>query len=430
MDNALLTAVSRPDYVELAKEYPELATFMVDTQYRFESIESVYALTKVLLEKHFGLKVSLDRTHLCPRVANRLDYVLWILDVVKSGDTGRDATTDTERDTFGISLTALDIGVGASGIYPLLGCTLDSRIRFWGTDVSQSSIDWLRSNLAQNPNVGSRITVQHVDPSSPFFALCQPPSSVHFNFTMCNPPFYESVSELEQLRALKRADPYTAENCAADNELFTDGGELSFTLRMVEESVTVHNCIDWFSTMVGRKSTLEAVVTRLRELNIPNYALHEIAHGKTKRWVVAWSFGDCHVKDDLCRLSGPLKYLNPPRTEVTITNINQSGQTINAGDLFAQTIAQLRQNGAQALAKKLDVSSSSWTVRTPGDVWSRTFRRRQSKGEAVVESPAEFALTMSNTYHSLHVRWLKGRDVKLFESFSGCLARSLQGTLH
>lgn len=62
-------------------------------------------LAYALLSRDFGLKLEIPLDSLIPPIPNRLDYVLWVRDLV--GEKGH----------------GVDIGTGASCIYPLLGCS-------------------------------------------------------------------------------------------------------------------------------------------------------------------------------------------------------------------------------------------------------------------------------------------------------------------
>ena len=42
--------------------------------------------------------------------------------------------------------------------------------------------------------------------------------------------------------------------------------------------------------MLGKLSSVSALVSQLKEHDIENYALTEFTQGMTKRWGIAWSF--------------------------------------------------------------------------------------------------------------------------------------------
>ena len=110
------------------------------------------------------------------------------------------------------------------------------------------------------------------------------------DFAMCNPPFYESAAELEDLARAKSRPPRSA--CTgAYVEMVTPGGEVAFVRRMIEESVVLGKRVRWYSTMLGKLSSLERLVPVLAEHQVRNWAVTEFVQGgKTRRWALAWSW--------------------------------------------------------------------------------------------------------------------------------------------
>lgn len=68
------------------------------------------------------LTVEIPRDKLCPAVPSRVKYLRWVHDIIAP------TTSDTSSSIWG-----LDIGVGGSCIYPLLGCRLFPEWNFIGT---------------------------------------------------------------------------------------------------------------------------------------------------------------------------------------------------------------------------------------------------------------------------------------------------------
>jgi 23S rRNA (adenine1618-N6)-methyltransferase len=107
---------------------------------------------------------------------------------------------------------------------------------------------------------------------------------------MCNPPFYATHSELLLSAAIKRRPPNTACTGSA-NEMIYPGGEVAFVTRMILESVKLKDRVQWYTSMLGKYSSVDVVVEKLRGVGVGNYAVMEFVQGsKTKRWGVAWSF--------------------------------------------------------------------------------------------------------------------------------------------
>ncbi|KAG2493072.1 hypothetical protein HYH03_008735 [Edaphochlamys debaryana] len=103
-----------------------------------------------------------------------------------------------------------------------------------------------------------------------------------FAFTVCNPPFFESMHEAAQ-------NPNTAFG-GTSAEMVCPGGELAFVLRMVVESEELQERVHWFTTMVGKKTTLKAIRKELHSRSVTALRTTELAQGRTSRWAVAWSW--------------------------------------------------------------------------------------------------------------------------------------------
>ncbi|KAG5913814.1 hypothetical protein E4U53_004764, partial [Claviceps sorghi] len=100
------------DFQRLARLDPDFAAVVKGRDLDFRDPAAVMQLTKTLLRLDFGIKIHLPDDRLCPPVPNRHNYILWLKDLL---DT-------SSYDGPGQKRTGLDIGTGASCIYPLLGC--------------------------------------------------------------------------------------------------------------------------------------------------------------------------------------------------------------------------------------------------------------------------------------------------------------------
>jgi 23S rRNA (adenine1618-N6)-methyltransferase len=73
--------------------------------------------------------------------------------------------------------------------------------------------------------------------------------------------------------------------------MVTAGGEVAFLRRMMQESVKLGERIRWYSSMVGKLSSIVQLVETLQELGNKNWAITELIQGnKTRRWALAWSW--------------------------------------------------------------------------------------------------------------------------------------------
>ena len=283
-------------------------------------------------------------------------------------------------------VSGLDIGTGASCIYPLLHVASansshknqynhNSRseekiiksigernspcvdnINIIATDTDPYSLKWAKHNITLNSALisssGSNIHAVLTKPSDPLLLPLinstrsqnevlgmEPGTGTEaeteieadpLDFTMCNPPFYSSVEELEQSFADKDKspaavctgslsemvyydtmftrthahtgitspvdEPYTQDDGRAINSDGTAviGGDAAFALRILEESSesAVRHRVRWYSCMLGKLSSLKIVIERLKALGVNNWAVCQLKSGnRTKRWAVAWSWG-------------------------------------------------------------------------------------------------------------------------------------------
>lgn len=102
----------------------------------YKDEESLRILNKTLLKKDFGLDVTIPQGYLVPTVALRLNYILWIEDLIK--------ILDVTNEIHGI-----DIGTGATSVYMLLGAKKNN----WhmvGTDIDPISIKHAQDNINKN----------------------------------------------------------------------------------------------------------------------------------------------------------------------------------------------------------------------------------------------------------------------------------------
>ncbi|CAK9175180.1 unnamed protein product [Ilex paraguariensis] len=103
-----------------------------------------------------------------------------------------------------------------------------------------------------------------------------------FDFCMCNPPFFETMEKAG-------LNPKTS--CGGTpQEMVCPGGELAFISCIIEDSVELKQSFRWYTSMVGRKSNLKILMSKLREVGVTIIKTTEFVQGQTCRWGLAWSF--------------------------------------------------------------------------------------------------------------------------------------------
>ncbi|KAK8105036.1 hypothetical protein PG999_008395 [Apiospora kogelbergensis] len=350
---------------------------------------AVMQLTKSLLKRDFELRIELPDDRLCPPVPNRHNYILWLKALL-------DTSSPTYADAYepGRQVTGLDVGTGASAIYPLLGCAQRKGWSFLATDIDAKSLGCARRNVARN-HLESRIEV--VERSSgaadvPLLPLDELDRR-RIDFVMTNPPFYESEAELRDLAAKKALPPTSACTGAPHEIVYSvegEGGEVGFIQRLLDESLALRERVQWYTAMVGKQSSLGTVVDRLRAAGIDNYAVAQFVQGrKTRRWAVGWSFGTCRPAMRACRGGGLCslsladdngKSLLPPTTEMTVASKRVRTPAL-ARQLENTFWTQLEDvtDGLDLVAWNLDEERLRGVGFADGNVWGRAYRRQKRR---------------------------------------------------
>ncbi|KAG5979413.1 hypothetical protein E4U55_005189 [Claviceps digitariae] len=423
---------ARPtDFKKLARLDAEFAAVVKGRELDFRDPASVMQLTKTLLRLDFGIKIHLPDDRLCPPVPNRHNYILWLKDLL---DT-------SSYDEPGQKRTGLDIGTGASCIYPLLGCA-QRPWSFIATDVDSSSLEWAKSNVRLN-DLSHRINVVLRSADSPLIPLDEPGIPSVIDFTMTNPPFYASEEEMLRSAKQKQRPPYTACTGSA-TEMVTDGGELAFVRRVFAESMLLRGRVQWYTAMFGFLASLTAFVETLHAEKVCNYAVTEFVQGnKTRRWAIAWSFQPLRPAQSVARgtKAALSKNILPCISEVDVLVMETPSCSI--GDLAS---------GLSRAIASLDLVSWDWNQATyegvgcaPDKVWARAWRRRKKREQDSAadkkEKPSSLPPSLSPSsgktassnfgfkvwirvsveHVAVGCRWLEGFDATAFESFQGFL---------
>ncbi|KAJ7599347.1 S-adenosyl-L-methionine dependent methyltransferase [Mycena floridula] len=396
------------DFPALAEAYPSLKAHLNPGRgaIDFKNESSVRCLTEAILHVDFGLSVCLPADRLCPPVPNRLNYVLWIQDVVQAHST--DASV----------AHGMDIGTGASAIYPLLACKLEPLWTLDATDIDETSLIHARANVQRN-QLQDRIVILQSEPNGPIFTpLVEGPRSYHFS--MCNPPFYANAEEVAQSAESKALEP-NAVCTGASVEMITPGGESAFVRRMVEESLVHRTRCRWYTSMLGKLSSVSEVVECLRIHAITNYAITEFVQGQTRRWAVGWSFTDERLPDSISRVStSALHSFLPPRNTLV--------QPLSEGAAPATRLGQVLSSIEEAQIEQKESSDEAlFFVQVTQDTWSRAARRQRQRGLVTISGePMIFSVVLkSGNSPVLQYQWVLGHDRPLFESVCSHISRKM-----
>ncbi|KAI9868780.1 MAG: hypothetical protein M1813_004631 [Trichoglossum hirsutum] len=217
--------------------------------------------------------------------------------------------------------------------------------------------------------------------------------------------------------------------------MVTPGGEVAFVKHMIKESLALRERVEWYTTMVGKLSSVSTIVGMLREVGVQNWAVTEFVQGtKTRRWAVGWSWGDMHPRMGVARgITGLPKHLLPFPSEFAIRISSASPDEV--GRRLDATLKRLPLNWQWRRAQATGVGFAKQNV------WSRASRRKRhdssdagmgedereqdddNDGEPALGFKVRVGIAKEADGSEVWVRWMKGRDTVLFESFCGMVRR-------
>ena len=226
----------RYDLEALTKVNPELKKYVKPNKYGDDSVDFsnpvvVKLLNQAILNQYYGIKNwDFPNENLCPPIPGLADYIHYLADLLSENNAGEVPT--------GEKITCLDIGVGASCIYPIIGVT-EYAWQFIGSDIDAKSIASAQRIINENPSLQGKIECRLQNDSSAIFRDILNPTE-KIDLTVCNPPFHASVEEAQEgtrrkIRNLSGKKMKTPElNFSGINhELICEGGEYQFIKNMI-----------------------------------------------------------------------------------------------------------------------------------------------------------------------------------------------------
>ena len=283
----------RYDLGSLIIANPELKTFVKPNKYGDDSIDfsnpqAVKQLNTSILNHYYGIESwDFPDENLCPPIPGRADYIHHIADLLSGNNFG--------RIPMGDKITCLDIGTGASCIYPIIGVT-EYQWEFIGTDINAESIASAKNIVNSNSLLKDKVKCKlQKRPKNIFRGILAKEDKV--DLTICNPPFHSSLEEAEKgtRRKIKNLSGETVKTpelnfAGISEELICEGGEIQFLENMMRESKLRPKSCFWFSTLVSKKSNLKKVSKVLEELKAVQVKTIPMGTGNKSSRIVAWTF--------------------------------------------------------------------------------------------------------------------------------------------
>ncbi len=276
------------DFAKLTSLVPELSSWLRNRPYGgvtldFSEPEAVRLLNQALLYDYYQLHWQLAPGSLCPPVPGRADYIHHLADLLACDNHGIQPS----------AVHVLDIGCGANCIYPLIGHA-EYGWRFTGSEINKLSIQSALSIIAANPGLQKNIRLRrqrHTD--KVFTGIIQP--NEHYHLTLCNPPFHTSAEAAKRgsdrkMRHLKLDSGLGLNFAGMPHELYCEGGEKAFIIRMIKESEQFKHQVDWFSCLVSSASNLPAIKHQLNCMSVSQVQVVKMGQGNKISRFIAWRY--------------------------------------------------------------------------------------------------------------------------------------------
>jgi 23S rRNA (adenine1618-N6)-methyltransferase len=276
------------DFERLIVKSPELEAFMTrnprgQMTINFQDVDAVRMLNRALLMTHYEIDFwDIPATYLCPPIPGRVDYIHYLADLL--------AESNDQEIPHGSDIKALDIGTGASLVYPLTG-QHEYGWDFTGVDIDPVSIKSARQICERNR---LKIKLRRQNNAVDIFEGVVGPDDI-FHVTLCNPPFHASLAQAQEgtLRKWRNLGKgHSAElNFGGQNaELWCPGGEIGFIARMIEQSMNFAEQCLWFTCLVSKKDSLKPLSRLLKEAKVVEFKVVEMAQGQKTSRFIAWTY--------------------------------------------------------------------------------------------------------------------------------------------
>ncbi|MGV8926186.1 MAG: 23S rRNA (adenine(1618)-N(6))-methyltransferase RlmF [Ewingella sp.] len=285
---------SRYDFPALIISSPELEPFVSENKWGdlsvdFADPQAVKALNRALLRHFYQIENwEIPADYLCPPIPGRADYVHHLADLLAGSNQGEIPK--------GKDIAILDIGVGANCIYPIIGLR-EYGWRFTASEIDATSMAAAKKIVATNPLLTNQVRFRlQAKPPRIFDTIIR--HDERYDAVLCNPPFHGSAEEAAGSSQRKRQnlgiDRRTGKSelnfGGQHNELWCEGGEESFVVRMAEESAEKRNNCLWFTVLISKKTTLPLLYEALEELEATDVRTAEMTQGNKISRFVAWTF--------------------------------------------------------------------------------------------------------------------------------------------
>ncbi|XP_065208840.1 U6 small nuclear RNA (adenine-(43)-N(6))-methyltransferase [Planococcus citri] len=347
-----------PNFKELAIKYPEFREYARNNLdgsvcFDFKNSHALRCLNTILLKKDFNLDVFIPPDNLVPTLPLRLNYILWLEDVLE-WKAGTDSL-----------IKGIDIGTGATCIFPLLAAK-NNGWKMIGTEINETSVNIAVENIRRN-SLDHLISIKTV-PDTVFLDGVFDKMET-FDFCMCNPPFFSSEQDVDSTQKSRTANRKEPNNCrtGVSDEIISPGGEVEFIRNIIRDSLKLRERIKIYTTMMGHKSSLEILIKDLQSHGL-TYSQTMFCQGHTIRWALAWTFCSIELKDYLPDTHKKVK----PITWTIDSKYNFKGCVERIPNLLTDLNIPFKE--IESFKKR-----AMWKITAHENTWSGSRRRRRER---------------------------------------------------
>ena len=268
------------NFEELIQTNPKLEAYVSKNKFDVVTIdfsipEAVKELNKALLFSYDKISVwEFPDENLCPPIPGRLDYILYLTDLLSEEE----------------NVKVLDIGTGATCIYPLLGVA-ENNWNFVATDIDLDSLDTSQDNIDDN-NFSDKIELrQQFDENNILKGVLKDEDS--FSAVMCNPPFYKSAEEAQGANKRKNrnlGNSAVRNFSGNNNELWYVGGEKAFLHNYLYESSLFKESSKWFTSLVSKKENIDSLQKSAKKLGAKEFKVIAMNQGNKVTRIACWKY--------------------------------------------------------------------------------------------------------------------------------------------
>ena len=162
------------------------------------------------------------------------------------------------------------------------------------SDIDEAALASAQTIVRSNENLKGKVELRHqTDAKRIFSGILSKGDQI--DLVICNPPFHESAAAALKVSQRKNKNLHEKQSPKLNfggkhNELWCEGGELSFIGMMIEESKSHHHQINLFSSLVSKEANLKPIKGMIKKGGAKFLQEIKMEFGNKKSRIILWSF--------------------------------------------------------------------------------------------------------------------------------------------